>query len=223
MSGADIAPGSSRAARLDQRIRGKFHVTICDVAKSMTYRIPYGGSYLCWLDDLAMTNLMARDRQRLSKSLGESELAGAARDFGPLLEQKQPTAVVQSAGDPRLRPRSCPNQTYLLSLRGLTEEGNAPVDVTVSSSALHYCLRNEWGRNSLINGRFEDLENGDRSRFFRWFSIASANSHGINYDLAYYTTKLARPVFGRVIRGRASQCCGQPTLARWFASHVRPK
>jgi hypothetical protein len=58
------------------------------------------------------------------------------------------------------------------------------------SAALLYCLRNDWGGETLsVNGRFEVAKNGDRYRFFRWFSVANANSHGVVYDLRYYLKK----------------------------------
>lgn len=71
-------------------------------------------------------------------------------------------------------------------------------DVALSSAALLYCLQNDWGGETLsINGRFEEPKNGDQYRFFKWFSIASANSHGINYDFGYYLRKLVRHSLGK--------------------------
>jgi UDP-MurNAc hydroxylase len=66
-------------------------------------------------------------------------------------------------------------------------------DVSMSSSALLYCLKNDWGGETLfINGRFEVPEGGSYERFSRWFAVAGANRHGTFYDLGYYTEKLMR-------------------------------
>lgn len=66
-------------------------------------------------------------------------------------------------------------------------------DIALSSEALLYCLRFPWGGETLmINGRFQVPENGDHHRFFRWFSIAQANSRATYYNRDYYEAKLIR-------------------------------
>lgn len=84
-------------------------------------------------------------------------------------------------------------ESFSLSLRGLTPAKRIVTDVSLSSSALLYCLKNDWGGETLfINGRFEVPEGGDWERFSRWFAIAGTNRHGTFYDIGYYTKKLMR-------------------------------
>ena len=53
-------------------------------------------------------------------------------------------------------------------------------------------------------GDLDALGHVNNSRFFRWFSIASANSHGVVYDLGYYLKKLARRVRARAKQAKAA-------------------
>jgi UDP-MurNAc hydroxylase len=138
--------------------------------------------------------VMARGPEKRSKSVDAAELAGAARDFVRRLRKRNSLLLLLRVPATRVHVTDHA-KIYLLSLRGLTEADDGPADVALSSAALLYCLRNDWGGETLsINGRFEEPKNANRYRFFRWFNIASANSHGINYDLGYYARKLARPV-----------------------------
>jgi UDP-MurNAc hydroxylase len=139
---------------------------------------------------------MANGPQIASKGVDSKKLGEAAREFIRRLKKRNSLLLLLRV--PAARVRVTDNErTYALSLRGLTEAGEGPGDIALSSSALLYCLQNDWGGETLsINGRFEEPEGGDRSRFFRWFSIAGANSHGVNYDLGYYARKLARRVVG---------------------------
>jgi hypothetical protein len=80
---------------------------------------------------------------------------------------------------------------FSLSLRGLTRANKQLADVSLSASALLYCLKNDWGGETLfINGRFEVPEAGNWTRFSRWFAVAGANRHGTFYDHSYYAKKL---------------------------------
>jgi UDP-MurNAc hydroxylase len=91
-----------------------------------------------------------------------------------------------------------------LSRRGLEISPSGKPDIRLSSSALHYCLKFDWGAETLfINGRFSAPPGGDKSRFFRWFSIAAANSHGVVYDVWYYLRKF---------RGRKNEQLGEITI-----------
>jgi hypothetical protein len=86
--------------------------------------------------------------------------------------------------------------TYELSLRGLRPARTSTAhDIALSSGALSYCLRFPWGGETLtINGRFRAPLGGDHHRFFRWTSVAQANSLGVCYDFRYYVRKAAAKV-----------------------------
>lgn len=86
------------------------------------------------------------------------------------------------------------NQAFRLSLRGLSRRTGYNArkpDIELSSSALLYCLDHDWGGETLmINGRFSVPAGADKSRFFRWFYVARANSHGEMYDVRHYCAKV---------------------------------
>jgi hypothetical protein len=85
------------------------------------------------------------------------------------------------------------NQAFRLSLPGLRRTGDnaRKPDIELSSSALLYCFDHDWGGETLmINGRFSVPVGADKSRFFRWFDVARANSHGDMYDVRYYYAKV---------------------------------
>lgn len=78
-----------------------------------------------------------------------------------------------------------------LSLAGLTEDTEGRPDIALSSEAMLYCLKYDWGGETLmVNGRFSVPFAADKSRFFRWFSIADANRHNTHYDLRYYAERV---------------------------------
>jgi hypothetical protein len=85
-------------------------------------------------------------------------------------------------------------KAFTFGLQGLCEIHDfraSAADIALSSSALLYCLRFPWGGETLmVNGRFHSPEDGNRHAFFRWFSIAQANSRCTYYNRAYYVRKL---------------------------------
>jgi len=85
-------------------------------------------------------------------------------------------------------------RAFAFGLKGLREIPDcsaSAADIALSSSALLYCLRFPWGGETLmVNGRFHSPEGGNRQAFFRWFSIAQANSRCTYYNRAYYVRKL---------------------------------
>jgi len=59
-------------------------------------------------------------------------------------------------------------------------------DVALSSDSLLYCLKFQWGGDTLhVNGRFQKPKNGRWARFRRYFSIASLNNRGERCSPAY--------------------------------------
>jgi len=83
---------------------------------------------------------------------------------------------------------------FAFGLKGLCEIHDfraSAADIALSSSALLYCLRFPWGGETLmVNGRFHSPEDGNRQAFFRWFSVAQANSRCTYYNKVYYVRKL---------------------------------
>jgi len=105
-----------------------------------------------------------------------------------------------------INQRSWPQitKTPLDGLEDAPQWGLSP-DIVLSSSALLFCFKHDFGGETLtINGRFEVPPGANRSRFFRWFNIASANSHGVVYDLGYYLKKLARRARARAKQAKAA-------------------
>ena len=75
-------------------------------------------------------------------------------------------------------------------------------DAALSSSALSYCFRFEWGGDTLsVNGRFSMPKQGNYNRFKRYFSIANFNNKG--QTVAHYLPQLRDKVirkFDRLFR-----------------------
>ena len=83
----------------------------------------------------------------------------------------------------------------LSGLRQIRSKSYADHDIALSSSALLYCLRFPWGGETLmINGRFQAPVKGNHHKFFRWFSIAQANSRWTYYNREYYVKRLMNRV-----------------------------
>jgi UDP-MurNAc hydroxylase len=122
-------------------------------------------------------------------------LQAAAREFIARLRRRNSRLLLWRIPPTCISIKDHGLRLLKLSLDGLedTPQRSLSPDIVLSSSALLFCFKHDFGGETLtINGRFEVPPGADRSRFFRWFSIASANSHGIVYDLGYYLKKLAR-------------------------------
>ena len=136
--------------------------------------------------------VLVRGPQHKSKRVERAPLEEAARDFICRLRRRNSLLLLLRVPTTHIFLTDY-GENFSFSLRGLTPAKRSPTDVSLSSSALLYCLKNDWGGETLfINGRFEVPKGGDWGRFSRWFSIAGANRHGRFYDLAYYTKKLSR-------------------------------
>lgn len=69
-------------------------------------------------------------------------------------------------------------------------------DISISSSALGYCFRFEWGGDTLsVNGRFIMPPEGDHAHFKRYFSLANFNNKG--QTIVHYLPLLRERMFDR--------------------------
>ena len=71
-----------------------------------------------------------------------------------------------------------------------TVAGKQP-DIITSSDSLMYCLKFDWGGNTLeINGRYEAPAGGKAERFFRIFRVSEYNIAGQALNFSLLGTKL---------------------------------
>lgn len=76
------------------------------------------------------------------------------------------------------------NKTVMLSLNGITEinEAYENCDISLKSEALHYCLKFNWGGDTLnINGCFQVPKNGTIKRFQDYFYFSNQLNLGKKY------------------------------------------
>lgn len=79
--------------------------------------------------------------------------------------------------------------------RGLEPVARAarPSDISVSSSALSYCLLHEWGGGTLhVNGRYTVPAGGDAGRLHLYFELSGANNRGVTFPSLFVKRLLAR-------------------------------
>lgn len=79
-------------------------------------------------------------------------------------------------------------QAYKLSMRGFNQvdRPESGCDVALSSEALSYCFRFEWGGSTTrINGRYEVPPSGKFSRFKRYFLVSQLNNQGETFGVEY--------------------------------------
>jgi len=88
--------------------------------------------------------VMTRCPEKRSKSVDAAKLAGNARDFVRRLRKRNGLLLLLRVPATRVHVTDHA-KIYLLSLSGLTEADDGPADVALSSAALLYCLRNDWG------------------------------------------------------------------------------
>jgi UDP-MurNAc hydroxylase len=82
--------------------------------------------------------------------------------------------------------------SYRHGLRQVT--GRRP-DIITSSDSLMYCLKFDWGGNTLeINGRYEAPVGGKTERFFRIFRVAEYNIAGQTLNLRLLGSKMIENV-----------------------------
>ncbi len=70
-------------------------------------------------------------------------------------------------------------------------------DISLSSSALSYCFRFEWGGDTLsVNGRFTLPPGGEHAHFRRYFSLANLNNKG--QTIAHYLPSVRDRLLARM-------------------------
>jgi hypothetical protein len=83
--------------------------------------------------------------------------------------------------------------TVRLTLHGMNRvsEPDRGADITTTADNLLYCLRFDWGSNTLhANGRFASPRRRGHERFFRFFRIADDNNHGETVTPAWIAGKI---------------------------------
>jgi UDP-MurNAc hydroxylase len=141
--------------------------------------------------------ILAQGPQHKSNQVERPTLEEAAKDFIRRLRRGNSLLLLLKIPVARIFVTDY-DEYFMLSLRGLTTAKRGLADISLSSAALFYCLKNDWGGETLfINGRFEEPRGGDWGRFSRWFSVAAANRHGTFYDLGYYVKKILRLLMRR--------------------------
>jgi len=115
---------------------------------------------------------------------------------------------------------------------GLRQVFGKQPGIIASSDSLMYCLRCDWGGNTLeINGRYEVTASGRAERFFRIFRVPQYNSAGQAFDLRLVAGKLsikARKAFAfvslscrsRILRGLTAlgELAHVDRMRGWFHS-----
>jgi UDP-MurNAc hydroxylase len=79
------------------------------------------------------------------------------------------------------------NKDVELSFRfGLREVQGKQPDITMSSDSLFYCLKTDWGGETLeINGRYQVPRGRHSRRFFQFFRVPQYNSYGSSVNLKF--------------------------------------
>lgn len=78
------------------------------------------------------------------------------------------------------------NCAVYLTLKGMIDanEHKEDCDIAVSSAALGYCLKFDWGGGTLnVNARYEKPKNGQYSNIENYFYIANLNNMGQSYTI----------------------------------------
>jgi UDP-MurNAc hydroxylase len=79
-----------------------------------------------------------------------------------------------------------------LSFRhGLREVQGKQPDIIMSSDSLFYCMKTDWGGETLgINGRYQVPRGGHSRRFFQFFRVPQYNSYGSSVNLKFMSSRI---------------------------------
>ena len=117
------------------------------------------------------------------------ELDKLAAKFGERMQRKNnrfllrwlPSAVVRLVDL---------NLDVAISCGGLRKVSGLQPDILMSSDSLAYCVKFEWGGNTLeVNGRYQVPPRGRRERFFRIFRVAQHNGAGVSVGFGFLFRK----------------------------------
>lgn len=82
------------------------------------------------------------------------------------------------------------DETEISFRHGIRRVETGQPDLILSSDSLMYCIKTDWGGETLkINGRFEVPAGGNPQRFFRLFRVPQYNSYGSSVDLRFLASR----------------------------------
>jgi UDP-MurNAc hydroxylase len=119
----------------------------------------------------------------LQKAMGE--LAGKCfAKNNPLVLKSMPVAVVHLSDIKR--------DVEISFRRGIREtRASQTKDLVLSSDSLMYCIKTDWGGETLkINGRYQVPQGGNPERFFRLFRVPQYNGYGDTVNLRFSAGKV---------------------------------
>jgi hypothetical protein len=116
-----------------------------------------------------------------SRKVPLKEIQEAAARFGERMQRKNNRLLLRCLPSSVVRLIDLGIDVRVSGEGGLRRVFAAQPDILMSSDSLAYCLKFEWGGNTLeANGRYEIPPGGRGQRFFRIFRVAQHNSAG-NY------------------------------------------
>lgn len=121
-----------------------------------------------------------------SKSIDFETLKASASKYVEQISKKNGNIIKWKLKKPAKIYLTDINQPVRLTLKGMTESNDwiDDCDIAVSSAALGYCLKFDWGGGTLnVNSRFEKPKNGDFINIENYFYIANLNNMGQNYTI----------------------------------------
>ncbi len=121
-----------------------------------------------------------------SKNMDLGTLKASAAKYVEQLRKKNGSITQWKLKNPAKIYLTDINQAVHLTINGMTEssENKEDCDIAVSTAALGYCLKFDWGGGTLnVNARFEKPENGDFTNIENYFYIANLNNMGQTYTI----------------------------------------
>jgi hypothetical protein len=114
-----------------------------------------------------------------SEVVSLTELKGLAAKFGERMKKKNNRLLLRWLQSSVVRLIDLEIDVRVSCEGGLLEVSGSQPAILMSSDSLAYCLKFEWGGNTLeVNGRYVIPPGGHGERFFRIFRIAQHNSAG---------------------------------------------
>lgn len=115
-----------------------------------------------------------------------ADLQEAARTFIGKCAQKNKRMLLNVLPSANIRISDLGLDAELSFRRGLVEAKDERPDIILSSNSLLYCLKTDWGGETLqINGRFQVPPGGRPRRFFWIFRVPRHNSYGSSLDFRF--------------------------------------
>jgi UDP-MurNAc hydroxylase len=129
-------------------------------------------------------------------------LQAAANEYVAQCEKKNNPLLLRTLKPAVARLSDLGKDVEISFRRGVQPVENRTPDIILSSDSLLYCLKTDWGGDTLaVNGRYEVPDAGMRTRFFHIFRVAAHNSYGDSLDFAFVgqqvVARAKRAVMGR--------------------------